>query len=100
MQTVTLKLVTIVVEALLEEHLLRDLKGLGVRGWTITSARGEGSRGLRTSEWEGQNVKIETLVSADTATLILEHLARHYFELYALVAWVETVEVVRGEKYV
>ena len=100
MRTTALKLVTIVAEAVLEDRLAREIKGLGARGYTITEARGSGSRGIRASEWEGKNVRIETLVSPEVADRLLEHLAAHYFEHFAVVAFVENVEVVRGEKYV
>ena len=95
-----LKLVTIVAEALLESRLTRDLKKLGARGYTITEARGEGSRGVRSSEWEGSNLKVEAVVSPAVANKIMAYLAEHYFPHYAVIAYVQTVEVARGEKYV
>jgi hypothetical protein len=100
MKTVTLRRVTIIAEALLEDRLLRDVRRLGSRGYTITDARGEGSRGVRASEWEGRNIKLETIVSPEVADRVLELLATNYFEHYAVIAYVEAVEVVRGEKYV
>ena len=100
MKTVALRKVTIVAEALLESRLLGDVRDCGARGFTLTEARGEGSRGVRASEWEGRNVRIETLVSPEVADRILAHVAEVYFPHFAVVAWVEHVEVVRGEKYV
>ncbi|WP_299432430.1 transcriptional regulator [uncultured Meiothermus sp.] len=96
---VSLKLVTIVAEGFLEEKLVREVKKLGARGYTITPARGEGSRGVRTSEWEGGNIRLETIVSPAVADKILERLAEAYFANYAVIAFVDTVEVVRGDKY-
>lgn len=100
MQTTPLKRVTIIAEAILEDRLRRAVKTLGAKGYTITEARGEGSRGVRASEWEGRNIRLETLVSPQVADALLTHLAEHYFAHYAVVATVETVEVVRGDKYV
>lgn len=100
MKTVVLKRVTIIAEALLEERLVRDVKRLGARGYTVTEVRGEGSRGVRASEWEGHNVKLESIVSPDVADRVLEHLAATYFPHFAVIAYVEDVSVVRGEKYV
>jgi nitrogen regulatory protein P-II 2 len=97
--TVPLRKVTIVAEALLEDRLLRDLRDLGSRGFTITETRGEGSRGTRAADFEGPNVRIETIVSPTVADAIVAHVAEHYFEHYAVIAWVNDVEVVRGEKY-
>jgi len=100
MKTVPLRKVTIVAEALLESRLLGDVRDCGARGFTLTEVRGEGSRGVRASEWEGRNVRIETLVAPDVAERILDHLAEHYFRNFALIAYAQTVDVVRGEKYV
>ncbi len=98
--TVALKLLTVIAEAFLESRLVEEIKGLGVKGYSVSEVRGEGSRGVRASEWEGRNVKIETLVSAEVADLILQHVAANYFPNYAVVAYVTDAHVVRGEKYV
>jgi len=95
----SLKLVTIVAEAVLEDRLLAELKRLGAKGYTISEARGEGSRGVRASEWEGNNLRIECVVSDDAAERILAHLEEHYFPIYAVIAFVHEVQVVRGDKY-
>ncbi|MER3443214.1 MAG: transcriptional regulator [Meiothermus sp.] len=99
MQTVPLKLVTIIAEAFLEEKLVREIKKLGASGYTLSPARGEGSRGVRASEWEGGNVRLEVVASPQVAERILERLAEVYFPSYAVIAFTQTVEVVRGEKY-
>ena len=99
MKTVPLRKVTIVAEAFLEERLLREVRERGARGFTLTEARGEGSRGVRASEWEGRNLRLETLVTEEVADRILAHVAEVYFPHFAVVAWIEDVEVVRGDKY-
>jgi nitrogen regulatory protein PII len=99
MALVTQKLVTIVAERLLKERLLREIKELGAKGFTITEATGEGSRGVRASEWEGRNIKIETVVSPTVAVKIIDHIAQHYFQYHAVIVYAQTIEVVRGEKY-
>lgn len=99
METVRLKLITVVAEAFLEERLLREFRELGAKGWTIAEVRGEGTRGVHASEWEGKNLRVEMLVGADVADRILAHVAAKYFEHYAVIAYVQDVEVVRGAKY-
>ncbi|MEY4375169.1 MAG: hypothetical protein RL760_1336 [Candidatus Eisenbacteria bacterium] len=99
MHTSPLKLVTIVSETVLAEHLHTELRTLGATGWTQTDALGEGSRGMRSKTLRGDNVRLEVVVSPEVADAILERLARDYFPHYALVAWVADVQVVRGEKY-
>lgn len=95
----TLRLVTIVAEPVLESRLVRDLKVLGATGWTLSETRGEGSRGMRASDPPGQGIRLEIVASPEVADRIVAHAAEHYFPHYAVIAWVETVEVVRGEKY-
>jgi nitrogen regulatory protein PII len=54
------KLITVVTEAGLERQLTRDLETLGASGYTITDARGRGTRGVRRSGWENEsNIRIE-----------------------------------------
>ena len=100
MELVPLKLVNIVAESLLEKRLVEGVKRLGAKGYTITPARGEGSRGIRSVDWEGQNIRLETIVSEEVALRILQRLQEEYFPHYAVIAYVENVWVVRGEKYV
>jgi nitrogen regulatory protein P-II 2 len=99
-KTHRLKLLTIVAEALLENQLVADVRRLGASGYSIGGVRGEGSRGVRASDFEGQNVKIQTIVSEDVATALLDHVAATYFEYYAVIAYMQDVDVVRGDKYV
>ncbi len=98
MAAVSLKLVTVIAEAVLEERLVRALLSLGAKGYTLSEVRGSGARGVRAGGPE-VNVKIETVVSPEVADRILAHLAERYFTHYAVIAYVETVAVVRGEKY-
>lgn len=100
MDITTLKLVTIVAERILEDRLVREITHLGAKGYTITDARGRGSRGVRASEWAGPDIRIEMLVSPDVAERIMTHVADTYFEYYALIAFVQDAEVARGDKYV
>lgn len=99
MQTVPLKELTIIAEAVLEDRLLREVRELGARGYTLSEVRGEGSRGVRAAEWEGKSIKVEMLISPEVADRILEHVAKEYFQHYAVVAYVLDVQVIRGEKY-
>ncbi|WP_298819479.1 P-II family nitrogen regulator [Chloroflexus sp.] len=99
MELTTVKLVTIIAEAVLEERILHDLRQLGARGYTIGLARGEGTRGIHASDWEGKNLRIETLVAPEIADQILQHLATHYFPHFAVIAYTTDVQVVRGTKF-
>jgi nitrogen regulatory protein P-II 2 len=100
MQTVLLKLVTIIAETVLEDRLTTVLTRLGARGFTVVEARGEGSRHLRSGEIPGQNVKIESVVSPTVADAIMDTIARDYFSHYAVIVYVSEVAVVRSDKYI
>lgn len=95
-----LQLITIVGESVLEEHLVAEIKRLGAKGCTVSDVRGEGCRGTRSAEFGEANVKIEAVVAPEVAEAILDLLGEHYFPHYALIAYVESVRVLRGDKYV
>jgi nitrogen regulatory protein P-II 2 len=99
MKTVQMRLVTIIAEHVLRDRIVDEIRRLGAHGYTLTEVRGEGTRGIHASEWQGGNAKIEALVAPEVAERILEHMAGSYFRDYAVVAYVTTVEVVRGEKF-
>lgn len=90
---------TVVSESLLREELLKLMRKSGAKGFTITQADGEGSRGVRATEWEGPNTRIETIVSAKVADDIIDQLANSYFEDYAVIAWMTDVTVWRAKKF-
>lgn len=99
MKTQMMKRVTVVAEALVADRIEEDLMRLGASGYTTTEADGRGSRGVRASDWEGKNIKIETVVNPVIADRILTCLAEDYFPNFAVIAYAHDVEVVRGDKY-
>lgn len=99
MHTLKLRRVTIVAEAVIASRIQEEVISCGASGYTVTDADGKGSRGVRASEWEGKNRKIETLVRSEVADRILEVLAARYFPHFAVIAYAHDVEVVRGDKY-
>jgi hypothetical protein len=98
-QTVDRHLLTIIAESLLEHRLIDDVKRLGARGYSIAQVRGEGATGWTIESWEGQSVRLDTVVTDAVADAILDHLSAHYFEHYAVVAWITPVRVARPERY-
>lgn len=94
------KLLTIITEAALESVLVKDLERLGVHGYTITDARGKGSRGTRNAAWgESSNIRVEVVCDAATAEAIAAHLQARYYENYAMILFVSDVAVLRPEKF-
>lgn len=97
---VPVKMLTIVALDSLQNRLIEDLKRCGVRGYTISEVEGEGLHSQHFSEWEGRNIKIETLAREETLLKVLEVLGNQYFERYGIIAFVSTVEVLRKERFV
>lgn len=94
------KLVTIVTEAALERRLVDDLKRLGAHGYTISDARGEGTRGARNASWEASsNIRVEVVCDQVIAEAIAEHLKAHYYDHYAMILFFSDVGVLRPEKF-
>lgn len=99
MKTTNLILLTIIAEDELESRIIEDLKKLGVRGYTVCSVRGEGHHGLRASQWEGENIKIEVIVDSALADSISELISSAYFPNFATILYLLPVQVLRGEKF-
>lgn len=94
------KLLTVITETALETVLTQDIERLGAHGYTITDARGKGTRGVRNASWEASgNIRIEIVCDAATATKISEHLWQKYYENYAMILMTSDVEVLRPEKF-
>lgn len=96
---IQLQKVTVIAERVLRNDLLELLKRHGASGWTLTGVEGEGSRGIRASEWEGSNIQIDTLVSADAADRIMEEVSTKYFKDWSVIVYAAEVSVMRGQKY-
>lgn len=90
---------TVVSESLLRDELLDLMRKAGATGFTVTTADGEGSRGVRATEWEGPNIRIETIVSEELADQVLAQLAESYFDDYAVIAWLTDIKVWRAKKF-
>ena len=52
------------------------------------------------AEARGSNTKIKVVASPEVVQKILEHVALHYFDNYAMIAFIDDVEVPRGDKFV
>lgn len=93
-------LLVLFTEAALEPVLLRDFDRLGVRGYTVSDARGKGHRGVRDAAWdEARNIRIEIICGREQAETLLLHLQERYYTNYAMVAYLSEVEVLRPEKF-
>jgi nitrogen regulatory protein PII len=94
-----LNLLTIIAEEVLATSIEKEIAEMGAKGYTSTSVSGKGLHGLRDNQWEGENVKIETIVSEENCKKILGHLQRKYFDRYAMIAFFHPVNVVRTNHF-
>jgi hypothetical protein len=93
-------LLTIFTESSIEQLLIRDMDRMGVRGYTVSDARGKGSRGVRDASWdESRNIRIEVICARPQAEALLSHLQLRYYSNYAMVAYMSEVEVLRPGKF-
>ncbi len=94
------KLVTVITETSLERDLTRELDAHGVRGYTITDARGRGEHGSRSSSWgHTGNIRVEIICDAPLAESLMQRLRAKYYEHYAMVLFAHDVEVLRPDKF-
>jgi nitrogen regulatory protein P-II 2 len=99
MQTVPMKRVTIIGDETVKYRILQEIERLGATGYTECPAHGKGARGIRPRHAEPANVKIEIIATAEVAGRILEHIAEHYLQNYAMIAFLSDVEVLQGEHF-
>lgn len=96
----TTKLLTIFTEAALESQLIHDLEKYGNPGYTITNAKGRGSRGERNATWEADaNIRVEILCNEKVAYDLANYLKEQYYDNFAMVSFLTNVEVLRPNKF-
>ena len=93
-------LLTIIVEEVLAASIEKEIVELGAKGYTTSGVSGKGLSGMRDNQWEGENIKIETIVSTEACEIILLHLQQKYFEKYAIIAFHNPVNVVRTNHFI
>ena len=100
MLTIHRKLVTIITEAALESEIIEAVETLGASGYTITNARGKGSRGVRDAGWAiSSNIRIEVICSDELAERLCAFLNEKYYNNYAMVVFESEVGVLRKDKF-
>ena len=93
MQLYPLKLVTVVAEKVLKDQLVQKVLELGATGCSYHPTQGNGSRNARHDDMFSENFQLKVVCPPDVAERILTYISHHYFEDYAIVAWVTDVEV-------
>jgi nitrogen regulatory protein P-II 2 len=99
MNYIRVKLITIVALDSIASRIVQDLKLCGSKGYTISKVEGEGMHGGHFTDWEGRNVRIETLVKEEVAEKIMQMLQDKYFEKYSIIAFATDAQVLRGNRF-
>lgn len=96
----TRKLLTVITETALESALCDELIQLGASGYTVTDARGRGSRGVRDAGWSSSgNIRIEVVCDPGIAEKIAARLRDKYYSDYAMILFLSDVSVLRPKKF-
>ena len=73
---------------------------LGASGYTVTNARGRGSRGVRDAGWSSSgNIRIEVVCDTGIAEKIAARLRDKYYSDYAMILFLSDVSVLRPKKF-
>ncbi|HKU49866.1 MAG TPA: hypothetical protein VJP79_07945 [Nitrososphaera sp.] len=100
MKLYNIKLLTIVCE-IMAQSLVKDvLKKHRITGYTSFEVGGMGDKGLRGQGLpEEKNVKIEIVLTEQSAQKVVEEIARTMFSDYAIILYVSDIQVARMEKF-
>lgn len=98
-ETAKVTLVTVVAVFEIEERLVRDLRALGVRGYTVGKVDGYGLHGHRMAGLvDAPNMRIEMLVSSALAGRVLERIESKYVD-QPIMAYVHGVQAIPHEHF-
>lgn len=92
-------LLTIIAEDVLAPAIEKEIEQLGAKGYTVSSVTGKSMDKTRDNPWEGENIKIETIVTEEISEKIMKHLQEKYFDRYAMIAFSHPVQVVRSHHF-
>jgi nitrogen regulatory protein P-II 2 len=100
MQLVERSLVTIVAEAVLEQRVILLLEELRVSGYSLSRVRGDRGGSIRASDWEGENLKFEVILTEEGASKLMQQLSERFFEKqFAAIAYLTRIQVLRGSRF-
>ncbi len=91
----TVRRITVVADASLEEWLLSEFVQCGATGYTAMPCSGAGRRHLENGQIRSAQVRIEVIALPNVCNRILDFLRRDILAEHRITACVETVDVVR-----
>ena len=100
MRLYNIKLLTIVCEIMAQNLVKEILKKHKITGYTSFEVGGMGDKGVRGQGLpEEKNVKIEIVLTEESAQGIVEEIARTMFSDYSIILYLSEVQVARMEKF-
>lgn len=96
----SMKLVTIVCEALARTFVTHLIQDVGAHGYTLFPVEGVGAQGSRVADIEEfANIQIEVVLPPAAASELLTRLERDLFARFAMIAYESDIRVVRSTKF-
>jgi nitrogen regulatory protein P-II 2 len=92
-------LVNIIAPESLKLSIIEDINANGAKSYTAYLVEGKGSYYEHITDWEGKNIKIETLVHENIANKIMEEIKNKYFNKFGVIVYSHPVNVIRQEKF-
>ena len=95
----------IITEEILLKKIAKIIKEAGASGYTVLAAAGEGSRNMRSTGEPSvshafSNIKFEVLTSSrELAEQIQDKVVQKYFDDFACITYISTVESLRAHKF-
>ncbi len=100
MKLYNIKLLTITCEILAQNKVHEMLKKYKITGYTSYEVSGMGDKGLRGQGLpEEKNVKIEIVLTEQSAEKIIEEILKTLMPDYAIILYTSDVQVARMEKF-
>lgn len=99
MKTFRMKRLVIIGDECVRYRLVAEIQQMGAVGYTDYVVHGKGSRGVRPRHAEPPNVKIEVIATQKVVERIFQHVSENYFDKYAMIAFMDEVDVLRGAKF-
>lgn len=100
------KKLIIITEKLISSGVCAIIEKSGATGYTVVPSGGKGSRNVRSTSQQASviddfsNIKIEVIINnVELGISIMNQVAEKYFHNYSGITYLETVEILRPEKF-
>jgi nitrogen regulatory protein PII len=86
------KVVVLICEEALESLVCTDILAAGAKGYTVSTVRGRGNRGVRDAAWLlSSNVRFEIMCDDEAARRLIDAVELKYAQHYGLIIYMHDV---------